>query len=56
MTCSAMAAGIVTGYPSITDNHTDVSAKTIAEIQEERKANEAKIAEYQTQINSIKCF
>ncbi|MDE6092507.1 MAG: hypothetical protein K2G14_05365, partial [Ruminococcus sp.] len=54
ITCSALAAGIVTGYPSLKkDNHTDVSAKTIAEIQEERKANEAKIAEYESQINSL---
>ncbi|MCM1506169.1 MAG: peptidoglycan DD-metalloendopeptidase family protein [Ruminococcus flavefaciens] len=53
MTCSALSAGIVAGYPSMTDNHTDVSAKTIAEIQEERKANEAKIAEYEAQMNSL---
>ena len=53
VTCSAISAGIVAGYPSATDNQTDVSAKTIAEIQEERKANEAKIAEYEAQINSL---
>ena len=53
VTCSAISAGIVAGYPSMTDNQTDVSAKTIAEIQEERKANEAKIAEYEAQMNSL---
>ena len=53
ITCSAISAGIVAGYPSATDDRTDVSAKTIAEIQEERKANEAKIAEYEAQMNSL---
>jgi len=53
VTCSAISAGIVVGYPSADDSRTDVSAKTIAEIQEERKANEAKIAEYEAQMNSL---
>ncbi|MDE6427225.1 MAG: hypothetical protein K2K89_13975, partial [Ruminococcus sp.] len=53
MTCSAISAGIIVGYPTSEDSQTDVSAKSIAEIQEERKANEAKIAEYETQINSL---
>ena len=53
VTCSALSVGIVTGYPNTDDNQTDVSAKTIAEIQEERKANEAKIAEYESQMNSL---
>ncbi|MBO5104627.1 MAG: peptidoglycan DD-metalloendopeptidase family protein [Ruminococcus sp.] len=53
MTCSAIATGIITVYPTSEDNRNDVSAKTIAEIQEERKANEAKIAEYESQINTL---
>ena len=53
VTCSAISAGIVAGYPSTNDSQTDVSAKTIAEIQEERKANEAKIAEYESKINEL---
>ena len=53
VTCSAISAGIVAGYPSASDDRTDVSAKTIAEIQEERKANEARIAEYEAQMNSL---
>ncbi|MDE6539213.1 MAG: hypothetical protein K2K66_03390 [Ruminococcus sp.] len=53
LTCSALSVGIVAGYPTTDDNQTDVSAKTIAEIQEERKANEAKIAEYESQMNSL---
>ncbi|MDE6797453.1 MAG: hypothetical protein K2J36_05530, partial [Ruminococcus sp.] len=53
MTCSAISAGIIANYTDSDDIQTDVSAKSIAEIQEERKANEAKIAEYETQINSL---
>ena len=53
VTCSAISAGIVAGYPSTNDSQTDVSAKTIAEIQEERKANEAKIAGYESKINEL---
>lgn len=53
--CSALSLGIVTGYSlsSGKKNAADVAAKTIAEIQEEKAANEAKIAEYQQQLNEL---
>lgn len=50
VTCSAISAGIIVGYPSSDAGQIDVSARTVAEIQEERKANEAKIAEYEAKI------
>ena len=53
MTCSALSAGFITAYPSISDHTQNISARTIAEIQEEREANEAKIAEYENQINAL---
>lgn len=46
--CSAVSAGIVLNFPS-----QENSAKTIPEIQEERKANEEKIAEYEKQISEL---
>ena len=54
MTCSVLSAGLITVYPSISEKTgNNVSAKTIAEIQEERNANEAKIAEYEKQISQL---
>lgn len=50
--CSAVSAGIVTSFPFQSDNR-KLSAKTIPEIQEERKENEAKIAEYEKQISEL---
>lgn len=46
--CSAVSATIVASYPA----HED-SAKTIPEIQQERKLNEEKIAEYEKQISEL---
>lgn len=46
--CSAVSAGMVVSFPSQED-----SAKTIPEIQEERKENEEKIAEYERQISEL---
>ncbi|MCM1506170.1 MAG: peptidoglycan DD-metalloendopeptidase family protein [Ruminococcus flavefaciens] len=46
--CSAMSAGMVVSFPSQED-----SAKTIPEIQEERIANEERIAEYEKQISEL---
>lgn len=46
--CSAMSAGVVVNVPS-----QENSAKTIPEIQEERKQNEEKIAEYEKQISEL---
>lgn len=46
--CSAMSAGAVVNFTS-----RENSAKTIPEIQEERKQNEEKIAEYEKQISEL---
>lgn len=46
--CSVVSAGAVLSFPSQED-----SAKTIPEIQEERKQNEEKIAEYEKQISEL---
>lgn len=46
--CSVVSAGAVVSFPSQED-----SAKTIPEIQEERKQNEEKIAEYEKQISEL---
>ena len=46
--CSAVSAGVIVNFPS-----QENSAKTIPEIQEERKQNEEKIAEYEKQISDL---
>ena len=53
VTCSALSIAAVAAYPAIKGSRNNASAKTIAEIQEERKANTAKIEELQSQINSL---
>ena len=53
MTCSALALGIVTAYVSAPTGSQDVSAKTIAEIQEQRKQNSEKIAALETEISGL---
>ncbi|NLT08679.1 MAG: peptidoglycan DD-metalloendopeptidase family protein, partial [Ruminococcus sp.] len=54
VTCSALSLGIVAYYPVVTSKTpTKASAKTIAEIQEERAANEAKIADYDYQLSQL---
>lgn len=54
VTCSALSLGVVTFYPVINSkSSTKASAKTIAEIQEERAANDAKIADYDYQLNQL---
>ncbi|HRR77978.1 MAG TPA: peptidoglycan DD-metalloendopeptidase family protein [Ruminococcus sp.] len=54
VTCSALSLGIVAYYPVATSKTpTKASAKTIAEIQEERAANEAKIADYDYQLSQL---
>ncbi len=50
--CSAVSAGIVTSFP-FQQNNSSLSAKTIPEIQEERKENEEKIAEYERQMSEL---
>ncbi|MDO4863761.1 MAG: peptidoglycan DD-metalloendopeptidase family protein [Ruminococcus sp.] len=51
--CTAISVGAVAAYPAVTDRCQDASAKTIQEIQEERKANNEKIAALQEQIDSL---
>ncbi len=52
LVCSAVSAGIAVSFP-FQKNNRSLSAKTIPEIQEERKENEAKIAEYEKQISEL---
>lgn len=51
--CTALSIGAVTAYPVITDRCQDASAKSLQEIQEERKANNEKIAVLQGQIDGL---
>ncbi|MDE6787698.1 MAG: hypothetical protein K2J47_00025 [Ruminococcus sp.] len=54
VTCAVMSAGFIALYPSLADNTgSNAEAKTIAEIQEQRKANEAKIATLENQIAGL---
>lgn len=54
LTCAVLSSGFIALYPSFTDNTSgDAKAKTIAEIQEQRKANTAKIAELENQIKGL---
>jgi len=48
----ALSAVLITGQPQ-DSGKVEVSAKTIPEIQEERKANEQKIAEFESKINQL---
>lgn len=51
--CTAISVGAVAAYPVVTDNVPDASAKTIQEIQEQRKANSEKIEALQGQIDNL---
>lgn len=54
LTCSALSLGIITCYPKLTnDGSTAEAARTIAEIQEQRKANAEKIAALESQISDL---
>ncbi|MDE6775903.1 MAG: peptidoglycan DD-metalloendopeptidase family protein [Ruminococcus sp.] len=53
LTCTAISLGIAAAFPEATDNSQEVKAKTVAEIEEQRKANAEKIAQLETQINSL---
>lgn len=54
LTCSTLSLGIITCYPKITnDGSTAEAARTIAEIQEQRKANAEKIAALESQISDL---
>ena len=52
ISCTALSAVLVAGNPQ-NSAEKSVSAKTIPEIQEERKANEQKIAEFENQISQL---
>ncbi len=52
ITCSVMAAGLITAFPSLTVNN-NAQAKTLAEIQEQRKANEEKISALENRITGL---
>lgn len=54
MTCTALSIGIVAAYPVVSEKKTHTaSAKTLNEIQEERAANDAKIAEYDSKLSEL---
>ena len=54
LTCTALSMGIVAAYPTLTNDADTVrAARTIAEIQEQRKANAEKIAALESQISDI---
>lgn len=52
VTCTAISLGATVLYPSFQTRNAD-AARTLAEIQEQRKANSDKIAELEYQINSL---
>ena len=52
ITCSVMTAGLITAFPSLTVNN-NAQAKTLAEIQEQRKSNDEKIAALENQITGL---
>ncbi len=54
LTCSALSLGIVASYPNMTnDANTAEAARTIGEIQEQRKANAEKIAALEEKIGGL---
>ncbi len=54
LTCSALSIGVVTACPAFTNNvDTARAARTIAEIQEQRKANAEKIAALESKIADL---
>lgn len=53
MTCSAISIGILAAYPLLTDKSEVQAAKTLQEIQEQRKANSEKIAALENKINDL---
>lgn len=53
VTCTALSAGLVVTYPTISHRSGKASARTLQEIQEEREANQQKINEYQNQLNAL---
>lgn len=53
ITSTVLAVAFMTTYSDSFSTPYDVSAKTLAEIQEARKENEAKIAEYEEKISAL---
>jgi murein DD-endopeptidase MepM/ murein hydrolase activator NlpD len=52
VSCLAISLGVAAAYPASTGTN-DASAKTIAEIQQQRKENQDKIAALETEISSL---
>lgn len=54
ISCAALSLGIITSYPALTNDGSKAeAARTIAEIQEERKANAQKIADLEDKISNV---
>lgn len=54
ITCTALSLGVLTVFPWATDNAAETyAARTIEEIQEQRKANAEKIAALESQISTL---
>lgn len=53
LTCTVLTISVMAAYSGYNDGDKPIHAKTIAEIQEERKQNEAKIQEYEDQIQAL---
>lgn len=54
LTCSVLSVGIITAYPHLSNDGTNAeAARTIAEIQEQRKANAEKIAALEDKISVL---
>lgn len=53
LTCSALSLGFIAAYPKSAEDTNYAEAKTIAEIQEQRKANADKIAALESQITDL---
>ena len=51
--CSVLSVGIIAANPASTDNYQDVSALTMQEIEEQKKANSDKIAALEGQISDL---
>ncbi|GEM_PF-46078 len=53
LTCSAISLSTLTVIQAVSGNEKDISAKTISEIQEQRKQNQEKISELESEISSL---
>jgi len=53
LTCSAIAFSTLTVYEAASGNEKDISAKTISEIQEQRKQNQEEINRIESQLSTL---